>query len=79
TGRVYEERRVVEERPGQAVDPRQDLRGNVIWSGWIRQGDRINISSATGPIRYDYRYTGDDRFHGDQSTWCNNGSLVSVP
>lgn len=79
TSRVTEERRVVEERPGYTSDAGHDGARQVIWSGWIRQGDRVNISAPHGPIRYDYRFAADDKFHGDKWTWCNNGAYVAVP
>ncbi len=56
-----------------------DRRGNLIWSGWVRQGEARQITSTSGPIRYEYRYTADDRFHGDQGAWCTEGRVVFVP
>jgi hypothetical protein len=56
-----------------------DRRGNLIWSGWVRQGESHQITSTSGPIRYEYRYAADDRFHGDQGAWCTEGRSVIVP
>ena len=56
-----------------------DRRGNLIWSGWMRQGEAHQITSTSGPIRYEYRYAADDRFHGDQGAWCTEGRSVFVP
>ncbi len=56
-----------------------DRRGNLIWSGWVRQGEARQITSTSGPIRYEYRYAADERFHGDQGAWCTEGRSVIVP
>ena len=55
-----------------------DRRGNLIWSGWLKPGETVPISNAGGPIRYDYRFVVDDRFHDERGAWCNN-NVVTVP
>ena len=60
-------------------DVDRDARGNILWTGWIKQGDRVNVSAPRGHVRYDYRYAADDKFHGDRPAWCSNGSQVNVP
>jgi hypothetical protein len=78
--RIYEERRMVEERPAMSAGNQdRDARGNVLWTGWIKQGDRVSVPAPRGRVRYDYRYAADDRFHGDKTAWCGNGAQVNVP
>jgi hypothetical protein len=55
-----------------------DRRSNLIWSGWLKNGEKREISSG-GPIRYEYRYTADERFHDNKGAWCKEGRRVIVP
>jgi len=55
-----------------------DRRGNLVWSGWLKPNEKVEISNADGPIRYDYRFIVDDRFHGEQGASCNN-NVINVP
>ena len=60
-------------------DARLSNRGNLIWSGWLKPGEKLDISSASGPIRYDYRFVADDHFHGNKGAWCNEGHHIAIP
>lgn len=55
-----------------------DRRGNLIWSGWLKPNETVPISNASGPIRYDYRFVVDDRFHDERGASCNN-NVITVP
>jgi hypothetical protein len=86
--RVIQEERVVrEERPlgdegrlsYRTADGRIVDAGSPIWSGWLRQGDRLEIHPSSRAIRYDYRFAADDRFHGYKGAWCARGNFVQIP
>ena len=72
-----------ERRIRTSNDPKEarlsDRRGNLIWSGWLKNGEKKQLSSAGGPVRYDYRYTADERFHGNKGAWCKEGQRIVVP
>ena len=55
-----------------------DRRGNLIWSGWLKPNETVAIPNANGPIRYDYRFQVDDRFHDERTAWCHN-NVITVP
>jgi BON domain len=55
-----------------------DRRGDLIWSGWLKPNETVAISNSNGPIRYDYRFIVDDRFHDERGAWCNN-NVITVP
>jgi len=55
-----------------------DRRGDLIWSGWLKPNENVVIPNANGPIRYDYRFMVDDRFHDERGAWCNN-NVITVP
>jgi hypothetical protein len=76
--RVTDERRI-----RTSNDPKEarlsDRRGNLIWNGWLKNGEKKQLPSAGGPVRYDYRYTADERFHGNKGAWCKEGQRIVVP
>jgi hypothetical protein len=45
----------------------------------LKPGEKLELSSVSGPIRYDYRFRADDRFHGNKGAWCNEGHRIAVP
>jgi hypothetical protein len=53
--------------------------GELLWSGWARNGEKIDIASNGRAIRYEYRFQADDRFHDNQRAWCNDGRGIAVP
>ncbi|MGH7230170.1 MAG: BON domain-containing protein [Nitrospiraceae bacterium] len=80
--RAYDERRLSSEERSRLYNEEarlSDRRGDLIWSGWLKNGEKRNIASERGPIRYDYRYSADDRFHDNKGAWCNDGNRVIVP
>ncbi len=61
-----------------------DMRGNKgekIWEGIIKKGERKLIRTPNGRIRYASRRNLDDDqlFSGDKSRWCNKGQEIGVP
>jgi hypothetical protein len=53
--------------------------GELLWSGWARNGEKIDIASNGKAIRYEYRFQADDRFHDNRGAWCNDGRGIAVP
>ena len=80
--RTYDDRRLSSQERARLYNEEarlSDRRGALIWSGWLKHGEKRDIVSDRGPIRYDYRYSSDDRFHDNKSAWCNDGNRVIVP
>ena len=84
---IHEERVVREERLSgdegrlsyRTADGRVVDYGQPVWTGWLRQGDRLELHPSTRAIRYDYRFAADDRFHGNKGAWCGRGNHVQIP
>jgi hypothetical protein len=51
----------------------------VLWDGMLAQGQRSEIKSSSGQIRYDYKASSDDRPYGDNSAPCSHGEVIVVP
>jgi hypothetical protein len=62
------------------VDKRGN-KGEKIWEGVIKKGERKLIQTPDGKIRYAVRrnLAEDQLFSGDKSRWCANGQEISVP
>ena len=58
---------------------RQGNRGDIIFGGWIEDGERIPIEAEKGAIRYNYKLTEEGPLSGDVSRWCINGNDILVP
>ena len=61
-----------------------DQRGNKgekLWEGVLKKGERKLIHTPHGYIRYASRRNLDDDqlFSGDKGRWCHNGQRISVP
>jgi hyperosmotically inducible protein len=61
------------------VDDRGEVVAEPIWAGKLASGKRQEIRSHHGLVRYDYRTSANERFHGDVGAWCNRGHTVVVP
>ena len=60
---------------------RQGNKGQLIWRGTIRQGQRQKINTRFGRIRYAstvYQNT-TNATSGDVNRWCERGSTIGVP
>ncbi|MGQ0812477.1 MAG: BON domain-containing protein [Nitrospiraceae bacterium] len=82
-GRVIEERSVTSSEERHQGDTRmsragRDDRENLIWSGLLKQGQTVEITSARGPIRYDYMLQPDQWYHGNKGAWCGGQQVVVV-
>jgi BON domain-containing protein len=53
-----------------------DRRGNLLWSGWLKPNESVKISNGDLPIRYDYRFAMDDRFHDEQGATCHDNAII---
>ncbi|HJU04570.1 MAG TPA: BON domain-containing protein [Nitrospiraceae bacterium] len=63
----------------RSEESRLASRGNLIWNGVLRPGQELDITGSPGPIRYEYRFRADDRFHGNKGAWCSDGHRIAVP
>jgi hypothetical protein len=56
-------------------------KGEKIWEGVIKKGERKLIRTPHGRIRYASRTNLDDDqlFSGDKSRWCHKGQEIGVP
>ena len=56
-------------------------KGQKIWEGVIKKGERKQIQTPDGRIRYAVRRNldTDQLFSGDKSRWCANGQEIGVP
>ena len=56
-------------------------KGQLIWRGIIRQGQRQKIYSRFGRIRYASNIYMDRKWatSGDVNRWCDSGSTIGVP
>ena len=62
----------------------EDKRGNkgqLIWRGLVKQGQRQRIDTRTGAIRYASNIYLDttNASSGDTSRWCEEGTTIGVP
>ena len=60
----------------------QGNKGNTIWKGLIKQGEKKTIKSRYGQIRYSsstYVNEDDPPLSGDYDRPCNNGLTIGVP
>jgi hypothetical protein len=62
------------------VDKRGN-KGEKIWEGVLKKGERKLIRTPHGQIRHAVRRNLDDDqlFSGDKSRWCDNGKEITVP
>jgi hypothetical protein len=51
----------------------------VLWDGILAQGERSEIKSSSGQIRYDYKVSSDDRAYGNNSATCSHGEVIMLP
>ena len=60
---------------------RNGNKGEKLWEGVIKQGEKKLIRTPDGRIRYAVRRNlGDDQlFSGDKSRWCQKGQEIGVP
>jgi hypothetical protein len=56
-----------------------DRRGALLWAGWVKPDQKIDIGNYRGPIRYDYRFVVDDRFHDPKTVWCSSNRVITIP
>jgi hypothetical protein len=56
-------------------------KGQLIWRGIIRQGQKQKIYSRFGRIRYASNVYMDTKWatSGDVNRWCDSGSTIGVP
>ena len=56
-------------------------KGQLIWRGMIRQGQRQKIYTRYGRIRYASNIYKDTKWatSGDVNRWCDSGSTIGVP
>ena len=56
-------------------------KGEKIWEGIIKKGEKKLIRTSHGRIRYAARtnLADDQLFSGDKSRWCEDGKEISVP
>ena len=61
-------------------EDRQGNKGEQIWTGLVKQGQRQRINTRTGGIRYSSTvYSNKDALSGDTSRWCEEGGTIGVP
>ena len=60
---------------------RRGNKGEKLWEGVIKKGEKKLIRTPDGRIRYAVRRNlGDDQlFSGDKSRWCQKGQEIGVP
>ena len=51
----------------------------IIWYGFLPQGQRKLIHSRAGRLTYDYRLASSDLTSGDNQTDCRDGETITVP
>ena len=62
-------------------EDRRGNKGQLVWRGLIKKGQRQRINSRTGGIRYasSVYLNKNEPLSGDQSRWCEEGGTVGVP
>jgi hypothetical protein len=51
----------------------------IIWHGFLHQGQRQLIHSRAGRLTYDYRLASSDLTDGDNQTDCRDGETITIP
>jgi|GEM_PF-2985465 len=46
---------------------------------WIQRDEKIQLTTETGRIIYDYKYRGDDSWKTDVHAWCHRNDITKVP
>ncbi len=56
-------------------------KGILLYSDWIQQDEYVAVSTETGKIIYDYRYTANDNWTTDTHATCRGGreNAVLIP
>jgi hypothetical protein len=56
-------------------------KGQLIWKGVIRKGQRKQIQTSDGRLRYGSTTYIDKNvpLSGDRSRWCHDGNIIGVP
>jgi len=56
-----------------------ETRETGVWEGWIKKYQKMQYTSKTGQVRYDYRLSSDDRTQGDNHSSCEDGKIIRIP
>jgi hypothetical protein len=54
-------------------------KGKLLFDGHLAKEGKQPISNDNGRIRYDYKNSPNDEYHGNVGAWCQHNETVKVP
>jgi hypothetical protein len=51
----------------------------VLFDGILARGEKSEVRSSTGQVRYDYKASSDYRAYGNNTATCSHGEVIVVP